>query len=303
MSITISDLRLLLGHGGREPAAALGSVRISSEITRPDGVRVMALDFGPAAVPATCLWPAHACGVGVLYCHAHGNRPEIGSREVIDGRPALSDPPLGLALARAGAVVLCPDMPGFGARQGPESALAKAALWRGRTLIGDMVADLEDALAVLFACEGVDPMRIAVCGISMGGTLAYLTAALQPGIAACAQMAVFADIGPLVETGAHDLHGPYMTLPGLLSLGDLGDLAGLVAPRPQFVATGAADPLTPDAAYVPALARLRAAYAARPEALTVIRDPSVGHVETREMRAALLGFLAETVGLRPETNA
>ena len=51
---------------------------------------------------------------------------------------------------------------GFGSRQldGTESALAKAALWRGQTLSGAMLGDLTAALDALTAHPAVDPARI-----------------------------------------------------------------------------------------------------------------------------------------------
>lgn len=36
----------------------------------------------------------------VLYCHAHGNRPDIGKQELLDGRPALSQGPYAQALVQ-----------------------------------------------------------------------------------------------------------------------------------------------------------------------------------------------------------
>ncbi|MEM8958676.1 MAG: alpha/beta fold hydrolase [Pseudomonadota bacterium] len=251
--------------------------------------------MGERGLPAICLTPDEPVpsGLGILYCHAHGNRPEIGKTEVTLGRPALCDPPLGLALAEAGATVLCVDMPGFGARQGEgrEEALAKAALWQGQTLLGEMLTDLDLARRALTSRPGVDPGQIAVLGISMGGTLAYVHAALSPEIAACAQLCVMADIGALIATGAHDLHGPYMTIPGLLPDHDMGDIAGLIAPRPLLIATGARDPLTPDDAYRSASDRVRRAYAEMPERLSLLRVPHSGHAETPDMRQALFAFL------------
>lgn len=290
----LSPARLwtLLGYAAPpQPGAAWVP---QAEITRLGGVTVV--DGRVANVPALLLRPDRPAGAAVLYAHAHGNRYDIGKREVVDGRPALLEPPLGLALAQAGHVVLCPDMPGFGVRQGEgsEAALAKAALWQGRTLLGDMLRDLAAARAALSTL--VEGAPVAVVGLSMGATLAYWLAALDPGVAGCAHLCAFAHIAPLVATGAHDLHGPYMTVPGLLRLGDMGDVAGLVAPRPQLVGAGLRDPLTPPPALEPALARLRAAYASAPHRLSEIIEPATGHQETPAMRAAVLALVA---GLAP----
>ncbi|MCV6585246.1 MAG: dienelactone hydrolase family protein [Marinibacterium sp.] len=288
----------MLGLPAPEPAPVRWQV-LSDQ--RYQGVRLRALTVGARGIPALCLSPldqtATRAGAGVLYCHAHGNAYAIGKSELTDGRPALCDPPLGLALAQAGATVICPDLSGFGARQGEgrEEALAKAALWHGGSLMGQMAGDLIATLEVLRALGATD--RIATVGISMGGTLAYLVAALRGDVTACAQLCVFANIGPLIDSGAHDLHGPYMTIPGLLPDHDMGDIAALVAPRPQFVMTGARDPLTPDAAYRPAADRLRRAYARDPAALTLRREAEIGHHETHASRAAVMGFLRAALAL------
>ena len=42
----------------------------------------------------------------------------------------------------------------------------------------------------------------------------------------------------LIEADAHDLHGLYLTVPGLLSLASNGRIAGLVSPRAQFIGIG-----------------------------------------------------------------
>ncbi len=233
----------------------------------------------------------------VLYIHAHGNRYDIGAREVLDGREALHGP-IGPELARAGFRVLAIDMPCFGGRAGTqESAAAKAALWYGRSLAGQMLGELSSALDWLAADAGTDPERIGVYGLSMGATLGYWLGAVDPRVAAVAHLCCFADFAPLVESGAHDLHGPYLTVPGLLDLASNGEIAGLIAPRPQFVGLGEADSLTPPAAVGPALARLRAAYDAvgAGEALRVHLEPGVGHQETEGMRRAVMDFLRESL--------
>lgn len=269
--------------------------------TGHDGIAIADgwIDHDGPPIPARLLrpGPGRANGAGVLYAHAHGNRHDIGKAELTEGRPALCDPPLGLHLARQGYTVLCPDMPGFGDRraEGTEAALAKAALWHGRPLLGQMLDDLARAHAALAALPGVAPGRIAALGLSMGATLAYWHGALTPELSACAHFCAFARIGPLIAAGAHDLHGIYMTVPGLLPRHDMDDVAGLIAPRPQLVGAGLEDPLTPAAALDPALAGLRAAYAAAQDRLRVVIEPKGGHAETPAMRAALDAFLTEAL--------
>ena len=137
------------------------------------------LDTETSAIPGTLLCPAgterrHAA---VLYCHAHGNRHDIGRRELLEGRPALSSP-YGPVLAAAGFVVLCIDMLGFNERAS-EDSLSKVASWYGKPLFGRMLADLSAAFDYLSMRDDVDGDRVAILGVSMGATHAYWLAALK----------------------------------------------------------------------------------------------------------------------------
>jgi dienelactone hydrolase len=233
-----------------------------------------------------------APGPVVLVIHAHGNRYDIGADELMQGRPALTSPP-GPAFARLGFATLCLDMPCFGDRATEtESAAAKRALWGGRSLAGQMLGENASALDWLAAQDWVRADRIGVFGISMGATLGYWLAAVDPRVAVLAHQCCLADFGALIASGAHDLHGIYLTVPGLPALASNGVLAGMVAPRPQFIGLGAQDPLTPPEALGIALDEVRAAYAAQGGNLVVHLEPDEGHRETPAMRAALLAFMA-----------
>lgn len=229
----------------------------------------------------------------VLYCHAHGARYAIGAAELLDGRPSLLSP-YGPMLAQRGFVTLCLDMPTFGdSADEREAPLSKALLWRGRTLMGEMLADLIAGFDHLAARDDVDAARIAAFGLSMGATHAYFLAAIEPRLARVAHLCCFADLAGLIASGAHDLHGHYMTIPGLLAHTSFGRIAGMVAPRPQLVCTGDRDPLTPPDAVETAFAECLAAYraAGAEAALLRLTEPETGHVETPAMRAAVLSFL------------
>lgn len=232
----------------------------------------------------------------VLYCHAHGNRYAIGASELIEGRPALLPEPYGLALAQRDVIALCIDMPCFGERATEsESSLSKRLLWQGRTLFGQMLEELAGAFVLLRDMEGVDPTRIAAYGFSMGATHAFWLGAMEPRLAAVAHACCLADIAALIAAGAHDLHGHYMTVPGLLAVARTGQIAGLVAPRPQLAMIGQQDPLTPERAATIALEDLRRAYAnagAAP-ALTIHESAATSHVETPQMRELALAFLSQ----------
>ncbi len=232
----------------------------------------------------------------ILYGHSHGGGYAIGARELLDGREYLVSP-LGPVFARAGYVTLCIDMPVFGERATvSESFAAKKLLWYGKSLFGQMLCDHGAALSYLAARDDVDARRIGAFGISMGCVLSYWLAAIDKRIAAVAHLCCFADFRTMIELGAHDGHGIYLTVPGLLREADGGTIAGLIAPRPQLICVGEADALSPPEAVARAMEDLRPAYADAPDLLEFLSEPGVGHQETDTMRTAVLDFFARRLG-------
>jgi dienelactone hydrolase len=286
----------------REPAIAL----ISTETGARDGFVFERLEFeveGAGRVRALLTRPAGTGGPfpAVLYGHSHGGRREIGANELMDGRSYLLSP-FGPLLARAGYVTLCMDMPTFGDRHHTEeSAAAKAHIWYGTSLIGQMVSEQSAALTYLSSRDDVDPERIGAFGISLGSTLAYWHAALDLRIRAVAHLCCYADYATLVELGAHDNHGIYLLVPGMLRHTSTGEIAGMVAPRPQLICLGENDELTPPLSIERALAVTRPMYdqAGAPEALEVFIQAGVDHRETPQMHEKVMAFFGRE--LRPGT--
>lgn len=245
-------------------------------------------------VPALLLRPRGVtpCGV-VLYCHAHGNRFEIGKDELLVGRPALQSPPYGEALTARGWAVLALDHWGFGERREPsERALVKRLLWQGATLWGWRVHDTLAALDWLRAQAGFETLPVVSLGASMGSTMALWAAALDTRIAACIDLCCAAEYDALLASGGFDLHGEYFFVPGLLNEFTLAEIAALIAPRPHLSLAGRADPLTPPAGLDSLDRRLRDAYAQLDAADAWQQHVGDGgHAETPTMRQQVLTSL------------
>lgn len=269
--------------------------RQSSDMGRYVVERLVFHTAGGEAVRGVLTRPSSdAPAPAILYLHAHGARYDIGAGELLNGRPALQAP-LGPVLASMGFVTLAIDMPCFGERATmSESAASKALLWNGRSLAGQMIGEQAAMIDWLAARPDVDATRIGAFGISMGATFGYWLAAVDERIACVAHLCCYADFAALIETGAHDLHGIYLTIPGLLNIASSGEIAGLIAPRPQLICIGDLDPLTSPAAVDCALAETRAAYAAAnaSDRLVLHREPDTGHRESSAMRDAVLAFLS-----------
>jgi dienelactone hydrolase len=286
------ELLALLGDlpvRGRDPSGR------RLEIKSRDGVDVerWTLDLNEIEpVPALLVVPSTPRAI-VLYCHAHGNRFEIGKDELVAGRPALASPPYADALSAMGIAALAIDHWGFGERATiSERLLNKRCLWEGRTLWGIRVADTLAAFDWLAGEPRFASLPVIALGMSMGSTMAWWAAALEPRIAACVDLCCLAEFDALGATSADDLHGEYFFVPGLRKRYTAAAINALIAPRPHLSCVGADDPLTPAAGVASIDRALRLAYAdaGAPRAWQQRVFPD-GHVESSDMRATVLAFI------------
>ena len=251
---------------------------------------------GIEPVPALYLRPAGRSGPfpAVLYNHAHGGDYVTGKESVLNRSPSLESPSYAVALTQLGFAVLCIDHWGFGERRGRrESEIFKEMLWRGQVMWGMMVFDSIRAIDFLSERPEIDPNRIGTIGTSMGSTMAWWLAALDPRIAACVDICCLTEFESLIKNRGIDGHGIYYYVPSLLKHTTTARINALIAPRPHLSLAGIYDPLTPLEGLERIDAELTQVYksAGAPDAWRLSKH-HCGHVETVAMQREALDFLA-----------
>jgi dienelactone hydrolase len=121
--------------------------------------------------------------------------------------------------------------------------LSGSALLVGRTLQGERVWDIMRTIdAITSHLAGFDPERIAIMGVSGGGTTCFYSAILEPRIAAAMPAACFCTYKDSIGLISHCTcnHVPHSA-----EYFDMGDLAGLIAPRPLVIVNGNQDQIFP----------------------------------------------------------
>jgi dienelactone hydrolase len=189
----------------------------------------------------------------VLAAHGHGigKNPLVGLDE--NERPHSDyQHQLAVQLVKRGYVVIAPDWRGFGERQSPQEWVRGgrdrcnvnylAEGYRGYHLIALQIWDAMKTVDYLQTRKEVDPKRIGCVGVSFGGTMTTYLSALDKRIK-CACISGYVST---VRDDALGLRGLGNTcgvqyMPGLLTIGDIADVAGLIAPRPLVVEMGEQD--------------------------------------------------------------
>jgi dienelactone hydrolase len=220
------------------------------------GVRIAALVMEldeRLSLPAYLLAPRdhRPNGTAAIAIHGHGDiEPCIGQRDDYHRQFALE-------LAKAGHLVLCPEVRGFGTlndmaadRPGHrldywnqakrvndrQFTLVTDALIKGRTLVGETVEDLlrwEEWLAQKHAIKAVK-----VAGLSYGGDLALTYPVFSNRVDRIFASGTFGSFSPIFEKC---YNAPAHCVPGVLRWLDRADIAGLNAPRPIVLHFGERD--------------------------------------------------------------
>jgi dienelactone hydrolase len=137
----------------------------------------------------------------------------------------------------------------FGDRLGPKEAFGKQdpcgdvfirMQILGKTLMGENLRDCLWAVELLARHEEVDAERIGCVGLSYGGRMTMLTAALEPRI----KVAVISGaLNAMQERVSRPYSCGAQIIPGLLQYGDVPEIASLIAPRWCVWEVGAKDTL------------------------------------------------------------
>lgn len=151
------------------------------------------------------------------------------------------------AVAR-GYAALTLEQPGFGELGGTENgpdctAAAQAALLIGRTLLGQRVHNVMCAItAASQLSQRIDLSDVSVMGNSGGGTTSFYSACMDERIGMAIVSCAFC-------TYRHSIagmrHCACNYLPGIRLDYEMGDLAGLIAPRRLLIVAGREDQIFP----------------------------------------------------------
>ena len=180
---------------------------------------------------------------GILALHGHGefgHNPVAGRDDIAGVAEAIrtANYDYGRQLVRKGYVVAVPCLTPFGVRLGtrdgyegqdPCADTFIRLQLLGKLLIAENLRDCRWALELLAKDSRVDSKRLGCVGLSYGGRMTMLTAALEPRIRVAA-------ISGALNAMQERISGPYscgaQVIPGLLQFGDTPEIASLIAPRP-----------------------------------------------------------------------
>lgn len=224
---------------------------------------------------------------GILALHGHGPfgyESVAGLPATPEGRHEIADAnyDYGLQLVRKGYAVAIPCFTPFGRRLGDATAYKKQdpcgitfirmqAL--GKLLITENLRDALWSLVLLSRQPEVDSARLGCVGLSYGGRMTMLTAAVAPQI----RVAVISGALNMIQERITGIYGcGAQIIPGLLQYGDVPEISSLIAPRPCLWETGRQDALMVKDRIEPALERMRRAWGALDAPQNLQRDSFEG---------------------------
>lgn len=224
--------------------------RVPAILIVPDDVS----DKSPA--PAIAVW------------HQHHGQWHLGKSEPagLAGNPMHHT---GVALAKEGYVVLCPDALCFEERQDPEGKLKGGNYERfeflrytvaGKCMAWKNILDMRRAIDYLVGRPEVVADKLGCYGHSMGSTHTWLVGPWEPRLKCLVGNCCLPTYAAIHRTKL--LHCFPNFVPGFHQYGDTPDIAGLIAPRRLHLNLGQQDRGSPIEEASAGVVTIRAAYAA-----------------------------------------
>ncbi|OAI47524.1 hypothetical protein AYO44_09440 [Planctomycetaceae bacterium SCGC AG-212-F19] len=230
---------------------------------------------GMAPLPVYLLSPKGPAkrrpGVVGLHGHgSHGHHPIAGRDDLPGVGNAIKNAhyDYGRQLAQRGYVVACPCFTPFGVRLGNAEAFGKQdpcgdtfirMQLLGKLLIAENLRDSLWALELLARNDGVDATKLGCVGLSYGGRMTMMTAAVEPRVRVAV---VSGALNMMQERVSKPYSCGAQIIPGLLTVGDVPEIAALIAPRHCLWEVGQKDTLIPPRWADEALTRMRRAWKA-----------------------------------------
>ncbi|MCK4284228.1 MAG: acetylxylan esterase [Candidatus Brocadiae bacterium] len=193
-------------------------------------------------MPAMICLQGHTPGMHVSIGQAQDDR----ERDLIAG-----DRDFAVQAMRHGFVALAVEQRCFGERaeklqekrwEHPCLDAVFHSLMLGRTVLGERIWDVMCAIDLLQEQPEVDPDRIACMGNSGGGTVTFYAACLDPRIKLAVPSCSFC---AYADSSMKIVHCGDCYIPGILRVAEMGEVAGLIAPRKLLVVAGEEDDISP----------------------------------------------------------
>ena len=249
------------------------------------GDRVQALLLVPDGVDADHPAPA------IAVWHQHNGQYHLGKSEPA-GLAGDAMHHTGVALAREGYVVLCPDALCFEDRRDPTGKLEGMQYERfeflryvvgGRCLAWKNILDMRRAIDFLCERPEVRSAAIGCYGHSMGSTHTWLVGPFESRLKCLVGNCCLPTYEAIHKH--HLLHCFPNFIPGWLRHGDTPDIAALIAPRPLLLNLGEKDTGSPIDEARSGVERIVAAYARQNAAVNFSHavEAGAGHVLSETM--------------------
>lgn len=208
---------------------------------------------------------------GILALHGHGrfgHDPVAGIDDSAERKKDIevANYDYGRQLALRGYAVAAPCFTPFGVRLGRREdykgedpcavTFARMQLF-GKVLLSENLRDALWTLEMLAKHDSVDPQRLGCVGLSLGGRMTMMTAAVSPRVRVAV---VSGALNVLQERVMGRYSCGAQIIPGLLNYGDVPEISSLIAPRPCLWEVGQRDGLMVKEWIGPSFERMQTAW-------------------------------------------